>query len=264
MGNFFKNIWSDIKQRKNLELYITLLVLIGVFLADIFGVETEAILIELVLAVLAMLLYTIVDLRRTNESVTEKLGQIITRPIAQNFFKRWDDEPFRQRFKSARKEMCMCAVANHTFVALNLDEISEFLTRGGRIRCVLVDPKTSAINSAAERSGGYDKDPKMLAAQIDLSLKSLGELARQYPNQIETRLMNHYPSAIITMLDASEKSGAMFVTLNGFEQPDYSRPSMVLNKADDGEWFEFYQTSFEHLWSWEKTKPYDLKAGSTK
>lgn len=66
------------------------------------------------------------------------------------------------------------------------------------------------------------------------------------------------------MIDASEQCGAMFVTLNGFEQPDYSRPSMVLNKADSGEWFEFYQTSFENLWNWEKIKPYHFKVGNIK
>ncbi len=264
MRNFFKNIWSDIKQRKNLELYITLLVIIGVFLADILGVDTQTILVELVLATLAVLLYTIVDLRHTNRQVEEKLGQIITVPTAQNFFRRWDEEPFRQRIRSAQKELCLCAVANHTFLARNLDEIGEFLIRGGKIRCILVDPKTPALNSASDRSSRYDKDPKILMAQINLSLQTLSELARQYPNQVEVRLVNHYFSAIITMVDVPEKTGTMFVTLNGFEQSDFARPSMILTKTDSGEWFDFYQTSFENLWNWSKTKPYNLAAGSTK
>jgi len=264
MINFFKNIWSDIKQRKNLELYITLLVIIGVFLADILGVDTQTILVELVLATLAVLLYTIVDLRHTNRQVEEKLGQITTVPTAQNFFRRWDEGLFQKRFQFAQKELSLCAVANQIFIDKNQGEITGFLARGGKIRCLLVDLKSPTLGAAAERNTGSDRDPKTLAAQIALSIRSLKALAQQYPDQIEIRLMDHVPSAIITMVDPSERDGTLFITLNGFEQPHYTRPSMILNRADSGEWFDFYQASFEHMWKWEKTRVFEIGAGGAK
>ncbi len=67
MKTFFLDIWSDIRQRKNIELYLTLVIIVVVLMADIFGVDTEFALLEIVLATLAVLLLAIIENRHSNE-----------------------------------------------------------------------------------------------------------------------------------------------------------------------------------------------------
>ena len=76
MNDFIKKAWSDIFSRqKNLELYIVLLVIIIIFFADIFGVDTETAYSEILLAALAILIYGMIESRHYNERVEKSLAE---------------------------------------------------------------------------------------------------------------------------------------------------------------------------------------------
>jgi hypothetical protein len=74
MKNFLKTTWSDIvEKQKNVELYLVLLVIVVIFIADIFGVETSSAITEIFLAALAILIYSTIDTRHFNEQIEDEL-----------------------------------------------------------------------------------------------------------------------------------------------------------------------------------------------
>ena len=67
MKDFIELAWKDIKKRKNLELYVVLLAIVSVFVVSIFGVDTASTLVNITLAVLAVLLYGLIDTKHSAE-----------------------------------------------------------------------------------------------------------------------------------------------------------------------------------------------------
>lgn len=88
------------------------------------------------------------------------------------------------------------AVTNHDFISLNEERLKEFIREGGSIRYILVDPDGDAVKmfgpgpDSAERYLGY------ICLEIVSRRAKLGR-----PGSVEIKLIDHLPSAMITMLD---------------------------------------------------------------
>ena len=76
MQEFAQRAWRDIKQRKNLELYIILLAIIAVFLADTIGVNVFDSINSITLAALGVLLYSLIDTRHATEKSEQQLDHL--------------------------------------------------------------------------------------------------------------------------------------------------------------------------------------------
>ena len=259
MGDFLQSVWRDIKDRKNLELYLVLIVALVVIIADVFGVNTGPAIFGIVLSVLALLTFGLIEDRHASERIEGKINDIATGKSGKQFFVEWDDAPFRERLKTA-SEVSLLAVANHVFLSKNDEPIKEFLKKGGTLRCILVEPKGNAMNMATNLAIGYEKQLEALATQVELSLRQFCDFAQAAPSadRVRVKLIDHLPYAIMTMIDHQSLDGIMYVSLQGFELPPSSRPSFILHKKDDGKWFTFYQQSFENLWMWNKSRTVEL------
>jgi hypothetical protein len=258
MPKFVKAIWSDIRERKNIELYLALITIAVIFIADIFGVNTESALLEIALAVLALLAYGLLENRRSQERVELKVERVAVSQSATRFFKEWDDSAFREGLKTA-KSVSLLAIANYIFLSRNSEPIKQFLSRGGSLRCILVEPEGHAITMAADLASGHERQPKHLAAQVRLAIEQLRDLAAMSgSNRVQLKLVDFLPQAIITIIEHQNADGNMFVSLNGFNQPPTSRPSFTMRKSEDGRWFTFYQESYDDLWNWEQSRLIEL------
>jgi hypothetical protein len=259
MEDFFKTVWSDIKQRKNLELYLALFASIIVLIVDIVGVETRSALMEVILVALAVLIYGLIDERHSTEEIERKLDDLVARDGRRNFFTKWSGDRFNERLKMA-ESLSLLAVANQVFLSLHIEHIKQFLRKGGTLRCILVKPQREAMKMAADRSTAYEKEPANLVAQTNLALEMFREIAQETASEdrVEVRFIDHLPSEIVTIIDGQDEDGTMFVSLYGFEQPPPTRPSFVLHKQTERKWFEFFRSSFENLWNWQESEPVDL------
>ena len=62
-----KSIWEDIKSGRNIDIYITVVIAVGIALVDIFGVVNQSIISSATLAVLALVAYSLLQDRRKNQ-----------------------------------------------------------------------------------------------------------------------------------------------------------------------------------------------------
>jgi len=250
-------IWKDIQARKNLDLYLTLVVAAAILVADLLGLNTQQIIFNVLLALLGLLAFGMLEDRRVRERIAEAIEE---GPFHHHqFFHEWDDRPFRARVKNART-LDLLAIANYVFLSQNSQSLKSLIARGGKIRCVLIDPRSEALVAATRLAVGYEKDPKYLTAQIELALQELAVLAQNADDlqQVQVRLVPILPFAIVTSVDADTDNGEMYITLNGFEQQPSSRPSFILSRAKEPKWFRFFQDSFERVWEMEEARPVNL------
>lgn len=249
MKKFFNTIWSDIKQRQNIELYVTLIAIITVFIADVVGIESVSVLFEITLAALAILIYDSLANRHRSELIESKLDNLTSETAVSDIFQEWNNELFKTKVKTAR-EVNLLAVTNFSFIDQNIGELEEFVKRGGKLKCVLVKTKSNAMEMIVRQNVGADKNLDYMQIASKLSFERLAKLLAiaTDPQNVQAKEIDHIPFAVITMIDPNEESGIMLVTLMGFHQPFRSRPSFVLYRRQDNHWFNFYKTSYENLW----------------
>jgi hypothetical protein len=255
MGERLQRAWNEFL--RNIDIYIIIIVAIALSILGIVGTASVPLVLSGTLATLAVIAISILKNRQADETIErtlERLTNAQRKTSALDFFAEWDEILFRQKVDLAR-ELDMLAVANHDFVSGNEDLLRSFVKRGGRIRYLLVNQE--ALVMAAARAFGAERDPTYLQMNNVMCLKIVGEIAKEFPASVEIKLVNHLPSAVITMLDPQDPNGTIFATLYGFNQIFTSRPSFALLNKRDGKWFEFYRTYFENLWNWNGCEVFD-------
>jgi hypothetical protein len=255
--------WKDIQEGRNLDLYLTLLVCAVLLFLDIFGVSSFGPLAGGILAVLLILAYDRIEGRRSaqriEDRITELSSQVAGPPSAMTFFREWDDNLFEARLQTARS-VSMLATAPYDVLTRHQDSFNSLLRRGGSLRFLLLKEGMAAAQMATERARGVESELGHLESLRNLSIQRICELVRNGSDatKVQLKVIDHLPSAVITMVDDEDKDGVIFVTLKGFARPGTSRPSFALRQSRDGRWYEFYKSSFDSIWDWQKAETVDL------
>jgi len=233
---------------------------VGVAVLGTLGTVSESVVLSATLATLALLSITILRDRLADEKTNNALQRLWDHAQSGNsaldFFGEWDDNLFRQSVETA-KQLSILAVTNTGFISSHEEHFREMVKKGGKIRYMIVNPLGNAYPLAADQSVGIDRNVGTLRLNTNTSLERMGDLALEFPGSIEIKLLDHLPHVVISMLDPESRTGIIFATLPGFNQPYISRPSFVLYKKRDSHWFNFYQTYFDNLWQSSRAELYD-------
>jgi hypothetical protein len=112
---------------------------------------------------------------------------------------------------------------------------------------------TIAINP-----GSLDPAGEHLRRDVITCLQTMQFLReRTTAGLVEIRIVDILPSAVITMVDPDIGAAVLFVTVPGFRQRYVDSPSFLYYRRRERERFEFYQTTFEKIWTWEGCRPFD-------
>lgn len=267
MLSFFRQVATDLRQRRNLELYLLLLVGGAVLVIDVFDLVSnnnvigEQVVFNAVLAALLLIAFGMLGDRHSNADISQRLERIEHGPSARSFFRKFSNTPFQDALQSA-KMVSFYAVAPGASLSTNEEEIKALLVRGGYLEVLLVDPDGAAARMDAERGplGRVDDELEYVRKEIEVVTQTLKGFALVTKNrdQVTLKFIDHVPPAIITIIDRHEMNATAFVALSGFGEPFTSRPSFILTKSSDGRWFEFYARTFENLWTWPKCRQISL------
>jgi hypothetical protein len=263
MKRHVSEIWNEIRSGKNIDVYLTLAVCAIIVVLGVLGITSLAVISSAILATLILLAANALGDRRARERLEGTLSNLRNAEealCATRFFSGWDNARFQKRLMTA-KELSLIAVSNYEIITEHAEDIKAFLIRGGKLRCILVDPDGLAIRMEADRGFGAERKPEYCSMQVKMSLQRMGELLDMTSDKgaVQVKLVDHLPSLKMTILDHSAADGLAFVTLeNGFAQPYSQRPSFVVCKEFDSKWFNYYQQHFENIWEWDKGKVFDL------
>lgn len=257
MDNILKTIWNDIKERKNFEIYLALAAAIVVLIADVVGVDASNVIFKVILTVLAVLLYINLEHRKNIEDLDNSIKKFQATSL--NFLNTWNETDFKKRIETA-KSLSLLAIANHVFLSRNAEAITAFVSKGGKLRSILIDPSGNVIKMVSNLASGYEKETQTWEQLIEFCKKQMKEFNQfsKDNNKVELKQIDHLPFAIMTMIDHESDEGVMYVTLNGFDQPSNTRPSFTLLKKEDRKWFSFYEESYENIWEWKEAKQVQL------
>lgn len=251
MKNIVHILPSDLRSGKNIDAYLTILLCAALLILDLLGIGNGNVISAGILSTLLLIAFGYLQTRNSSDRVEGKLDEVSQgQSSASHFFRTWNNNYLKETIANAN-EICTIAVANYNFFNLNTEEIRSFLSRGGKLRCIFVKPDGEAVRMAETSGFGAEKSPNHLNTQILLAFESMMPLIQNAikPENVEVKTIDHFPIAVISIVNPYDADARMFVTLYGFGQPYTSRPSFTLTRTKDHRWFTFYLESFENMWS---------------
>ena len=258
MGQYVRRAWRELL--RNIDVYLIVAIALPLSVLGIVQPDSVPVVLSAILATLAVLALSVLRGRQTDDKLETMLDRIAaeqSNASALNFFDEWDDTALKQRLETAT-EVSMLSIANYEIIKDNADLFEALIARGGKLRHIMVDPHGPALKMAADRASDIGMHLESLRMLNALCLDLMQKMAQVHPQgQVEVRLIDHLPTALITMIDPRAPNGVMFITLFGFGESFQSRPSFVLHKKRDGKWFLFYQNVYENMWRWPEGKVFD-------
>lgn len=251
MKEFLERTWQDIKQRKNLELYLILAAILAVFIADVLGVDTTNALVEITLATLAVLLYGMIDARHDSENQNQELAELKQSvhqlsSSSQDFLDNKWPTSLTQEMEMA-DELWLVGVSLLRTVKTNYALLENRLKYGYLVRVLVVHPEGIGVEIAVSRNYGR-RDIEQKSTDIRRTLGDLCELRQKGSGRLEIRTTQHPLSyGAILVSPQSSAHGRIHVENYGYRVKSGGFPVFSL-RPDHGDWYEFYKHELHLLW----------------
>jgi hypothetical protein len=154
-----------------------------------------------------------------------------------------------ERAWAESQDLIITGVARNTLVTSNYNRFEVLLSRGAKIRFLLIDPDSGAVTTTAD---GYyaERSPDTVRQRILQTLRLLSELKRATGGDISVRLTS-YPLAVgLIGADAApgSRSDSSVLLVECYSYQAQGEPKFILQPSD-GRWFEHFLGEAEALWS---------------
>jgi len=246
--NILNNFWQDIRDRENLDVYITVIIAIVVAIGGIFGLH-DTIIFSAILATLAMVSLGLLQNRRENREIRLALKQVNTSDqLSDKFLKdEFNAYELRERLAQARQIIIWSATFADTMATLSY-AIEEALKADAKVRFLVMKPDSAAANVASLRHR-FSREPLLESAKIKNVLSRLAKLSSSVNSgQIEARVVDYIPPYTIVGIDINHRKGYMWLRLASPFTDGTRRPTFGLDAIDDKKWFGFFSEQFETMW----------------
>ena len=239
---YFLQIWEDIKQGENIDLYVTVPIAVSLAILNIIGAVSSQLLEPITLIILSLIAISLLG----NRNTVRKLS----REIAQNADAVFHTEfplSFKRDIEQA-KEVWLVGITLTDTIRNNYSILEQKLRIGHTIKVMLVHPDSPAIEMAEYRN--YRQADAMRARREAAdSLEDLGNLRKVAvtPNNLEVRTIQHPLSYAVFGVNLESSSGTLYISHFAFRMKPGSEPKIVLHMRD-GQWYEFFKRELYNMW----------------
>ncbi|NUM46261.1 MAG: hypothetical protein HUU38_16280 [Anaerolineales bacterium] len=235
-----RQIWDDIRQGENIDLYLTILAAFVFVILNLAGLTPDTVLAPLTLSVLALLAVTnLVNRHRMEGWMAQKDHTL------DDFFREEFPASYKTDFENATEVWLVGVSLNRTVKSQYL-KLEQKLKQGHRVRVLLVHPQGPALEMAVER--GYTRrDVEMKRQEIISVLNLLDDLRAVAPDRLEVRTIQHPLNYGAMTANPDATNGALYLEHYCFRVTTESIPRYVL-RTTDGRWYDFFKTELRTLW----------------
>jgi len=242
-----KTVIQDIREGKNLEVYLTLVVALVLLLLDVFGVVSTEALAAGTLATLALLAFSVLQNREQMQNLSEIAEQAISgRPSADSFF--WERQRRLDEYFEKADFIGAVGMTLSTTIAEYEQVFKERLALGAHVRIMTIDPSSPAPQQAIDRSAdivGTTFFTDLLRPTID-RLCSLADTTNTSA-VLELGLLSFIPSFGLILVDPDKPHGRIIVEIYQHKSAGL-HPTFELTPRRDKQWYRFFRNQFDLLW----------------
>ena len=156
--------------------------------------------------------------------------------------------PFQERVLHAKSVFIFAMSANTLLMQYSRD-IEKALRQGTKIRFVLVAPDNPSISSLVASSPTSSNEETQIS-WIHHTVDMLREMrSRNNKVKLELRFFHGLPSESLIGYDVENESGYIQVEQIVHRQTPASRPLYLLRANSNREWFNYYRSVIEEIWT---------------
>lgn len=251
-------IWLDIRQFRNLELYLVIFVILILFIMDIFGVPSQSALTEVLLAAIALLIYGQIEARHQESdkatqlaALSQKMDKLLD--VDESGIKVYEegrvpDFDFTSFFFAAQKEIFIIGISTTTLRLRFTNQSSRYfeepfldkINKGLQVHWYLLDSDSSVAQEYA-----MDRNEPEMSKNIEESKKKLIGIAEDLGQQGGNGIFNvytypHFPYCYIAMIDPEDSHGQMIVSHYLYNIVRKDTPIYQIEKANNPILFDRY------------------------
>jgi hypothetical protein len=234
-----KQIWAEIKQGENVDLYLTLVVALLLAGLNIFGIGLSMI-GSVTLAVLALLSFSSLVNRRKLEEALDKLSR--------------DKDVLLDRFPTNReidmegaKELWLVGLTLHKTIDGYYSLLHKKLNQGDHVRVLIVDPESPYEAIVAQRKFSPTTIQGIQNYQKS-TLSLLCSLKKIAPQNMEIRITDYPPFFGALAADLESIEGIIYIEQYSYKMLNEDLPKLVFRK-NDMNWFQYYRQQIINMWN---------------
>lgn len=237
----------------SLDLYVTLVAAAIFGVLGLGGKASQEIITSGVLAVLALVAFSLLRIRSQSERINESLAELRARPSAERFFAEVDDGDEIKEMISSSREVWLHGWTLELHLVSYAREIRRAVAGGLHIKILVIEPNSTAMTVAA--SEAENRGAGELSSNLEGNLRRLvAPPSGTVSGRLEIRTLTHIPHYTVIASDPSMDQGKIIMRIATFQADHWQRPTFTVTQQSDGSWYEFFKTQFEK--KWESARPY--------
>lgn len=240
MPKFISQIISDLKQWKNVEAYVFILLAIVIAIFDLFDIARANWITSITLVILAMLIYGRIEDRR----LINRLIQYMDSSGNVTFLEKYPDS-FDENIMKAN-ELWIAGVTLNRTISSYYALFKSKLKNGDKIKVLLAKPE-SVVSALATKRDRRNIFPEYYDQTIKASLEQFCALAREQNAQIQIRVSRVTYSFGYYAMDIESSEGVIYLEHYGYKVEEGDIPKLVL-RPDDGKWYDIFHKELVTLW----------------
>lgn len=263
-----RNMWTDIREGKNVELYFTILICLAVVVLSMSDVVDLKTVTSAILAVLSLEAVSLLTNRRIEQSLKESMEKVLEhqhRPRLSTAlvpFSRGMQELSR-RLMQADEAWILSRTCRRLWGDYQ-EELQAVAKRGG-LRLLFLDPDNGALDMVA-RSAIWQQpgDDERIKTDVRHLINHLEYVqAKLHLNELAVRLIDYLPAWTLILINPRKNDGIIWVELATYRSHPRKRPSFVVECSLDNDLFGQFRAEFEQMWqdahpAWEQAAPESL------
>ncbi|WP_143662325.1 hypothetical protein [Streptomyces sp. Amel2xC10] len=232
---------------------MTLAAAITFSVLGITGKASQEVITSGVLAVLALVGFSLLRIRAQSDKVNDSLESIGTRPSSDRFFTAVDDGDEIKRMISSSREVWLHGWTLELHLVSYTSEIRKAVARGVHVKILVIEPGSTAMAVAA--SEAENRSASELSSNLEANLRRLLALTSgPASGRLEIRTLTHVPHYTVIASDPSADQGKIIMRIATFQADHWQRPTFSVTRQNDTKWYEFFKTQFDK--KWESATPY--------
>lgn len=237
----------------SLDLYVTLISAVTFGIFGLIGKASQEVVTSGVLAVLALVGFSLLRIRSQGDAINKSLTNISARPSADRFFCEVDDGDEIKEMISSSREIWLHGWTLELHLVSYADEIRRAVARGLYVKILVIEPNSTAMTVAV--SEAENRSASEFSSNLEANLRRLAApIQGTVSGNLEIRTLSHVPHYTVFAGDPSTKQGKIIMRIATFRANHWQRPTFTVTRQNDAGWYEFFKTQFDK--KWESARPY--------
>jgi hypothetical protein len=247
---YMREIFQDIRRGENVDVYLTILVAFVIIILDTLGID-DNVLIPAVLLVLGLLAFSTLATRKTLESLGGAIQGIKKQVSAKSILKSRDDYPPFQVMLEKAHTICFVGISSINIVSqwgafLYQEKISKQMAN---VQFLLLNPDSPDTTLSAKTVRAKTEDVRADIVRALSILETMNSNQTGGGGKLDVKLSQYAPKFSMILLDPLEKTGKIYVEFIGYAiSPIHRRPHIEINKAEDGDWYDYFLYQYQQIW----------------